>query len=115
MGKQTEALLEQIADVMVETNQECSAMALAEFGLEIDGAKEVVISGLNVTNTASTKVANCDDNVDVDVGRINDPIEERLDQVVRWQSLWKGTRFHSRPLSKIASKLQRTPDALPLL
>ena len=105
MGKQTEALLEQIADVMVETNQECSAMALAEFVLQIDGAKEVVISGLDVTNTASTKVSNCDENVDKDIGRLNDPIEERLDQVVKVAESMEGDERSFKTVIKNSFKI----------
>lgn len=106
MGKPAEALLEQIADVMVTSNQECSAIALAEFDLEIDGAKEVVISNVNVNNTASTKVENCDENVDIDIGRMNDPIEERLDQVVKVANSMEGDEVSFKTVIKNSFKVE---------
>lgn len=83
MGRKTEALLEQMADVVVNVNQECIASAMASFDLDIKGAKEVVISGLDVRSDAKTKVARCESTQDVDVGLIQTKMSERLDEVVR--------------------------------
>lgn len=83
MGRQVSAVLDQMSDVIVNVNQKCTADAIGKFGLNISGAKKTVISGLNVTTTATAAVSNCSQHNNVDIKTMKDALKKRLDETVQ--------------------------------
>lgn len=82
MGRKTEAILEQIADVVVNNSQSCIASAIASVDIDISGAKEVVIDGMEFNSTVKTSVEDCESSEDIDVGLIQTKVNERMDEIV---------------------------------
>ena len=116
MGKKTEALLEQVADVIVQVTQECVNTAATGFNLEVDNADYVVIDGLTVDSTVETSTRRCEKREDIDIGRIQSGVGDRLDQVVKAADGMRGdeVQFKAKIKESITVKAATTCTAIAL-
>lgn len=84
MGRQVSAVLDQMSNVIVNVNQQCTADAIGKFNMNISGAKETVISGLNVITNAKASVSKCSQqHNNVDIKTMQDALKKRLDKTVQ--------------------------------
>jgi hypothetical protein len=91
MGRRARAMVEQLSDVIVSTNQQCMSQAIGRFGLAIDGAHNVTITGLRISTTvAGGGTSNCVQDIKVDVAPLHDAIERRWDQVSTAREALRG-------------------------
>jgi hypothetical protein len=91
MGAGANAVLSQVADVLVNISQNCVATVGNQFQLDTGGAREVVIRGLDVTTTGSATMGRCQSTTtDVDIGPVHAAIDDRLEQVVRAAEQMEG-------------------------
>lgn len=78
-------------------------MAIGRFSLDIKGARKVTISGLTVTtNVTGGGLANCKQDIRVDIGQLHDAIDKRWDQVTKAGQELKGRNTQLKVIVKEA-------------
>jgi len=83
MGRNAEALLEHISEIVVRNQHNCIASAVAVTRIDIQNADVIQLRGVRIESEAEKEVEDCSAQNDVMVGSMHKDLEDRLDQVVQ--------------------------------